>query len=164
MPVDMAWDEIAGFAVAIAASGVLSGLLAGLFGIGGGAVIVPVLFQLFGVFGVADSVSMHLAVGSSLAIIIPTAIRSLRAHQARGAVDAALLRSFRIAVPAGAVLAAIAASFIPGEGLRLIFAVFALLFGLRLLFNRESWRLGARLPGNPWRAAVGGLASASSRR
>ena len=78
MPIDMDWYQFAGFAVAIAASGVVSGLLAGLFGIGGGAVVVPVLFQLFGVFGVDHSVTMHLAVGSSLAIIVPTAIRSLR--------------------------------------------------------------------------------------
>jgi uncharacterized membrane protein YfcA len=155
MPVYMDWNQIAGFALAIAASGATSGLLAGLFGIGGGAVIVPVLFQLFGVFGVDDSVSMHLAVGSSLLIIIPTAVRSLRAHKARGVVDTALLHSLRIAVPFGAVLAAIAASFISGEGLRLIFAIFALLFGIRLLFNRDSWRLGTKLPGNPWRAAIG---------
>jgi uncharacterized membrane protein YfcA len=98
---------------------------------------------------------MHLAVGSSLAIIVPTAIRSLRAHRARGMVDTRLLHSLRIAVPAGAVLAAMAASFISGEGLRLIFAIFALLFGVRLLFNRDSWRLGTTLPGNPWRAAIG---------
>ena len=115
----MAWNDIAGFALTIAASGVMSGLLAGLFGIGGGAVIVPVLFQLFEVFGVDGSVSMHLAVGSSLAIIIPTSIRSLQAHRVRGAVDADLLRSFRIPIPAGAILAAVAATFISGEGLRL---------------------------------------------
>lgn len=155
MPVDMAWNEMARFALAIAASGVASGVLAGLFGIGGGAVVVPVLFQLFEIFGVDHSVSMHLAVGSSLAIIIPTAVRSLQAHKARGAVDSDLLFSFRIAIPAGAVLASVAAAFISGEGLRLIFATFALIFGIRLLFNREHWRLGTKLPGNPWRAAIG---------
>ncbi len=155
MPVDMGWGEIASFAVAIVASGVVSGLLAGIFGIGGGAVIVPVFYQLFGVFGVDPSVSMHLSVGSSLAIIIPTSIRSLLAHRARGAVDADLLRSFAVPVFGGAVLASIAAAYISGEGLRLIFAVFALLFGLRLLLNRDSWRLGKIIPPNPWRAVAG---------
>ena len=151
----MGLGQVAAFALAVAAAGGVSGLLAGLFGIGGGAVIVPVLFQLFGLFGIDESVTMHLAVGSSLAIIIPTALRSLLAHRPSGKVDADLLRSFVIWVPAGSVLAAIAAAFISGEGLRLIFALFALIFGIRLLLNRDSWRLGAELPGNPWRASVG---------
>ena len=90
MPVDMGWNEIVGFALAIAVSGVVSGLLAGIFGIGGGAVVVPVFYQVFGLFGVDESVSMHLSVGSSLAIIIPTSIRSLFGHRARGVVDMAL--------------------------------------------------------------------------
>ena len=94
MPVDMGWNEIAGFALAIAVSGVVSGLLAGIFGIGGGAVVVPVFYQVFGLFGVDESVSMHLSVGSSLAIIIPTSIRSLLGHRARGVVDMDLLHSF----------------------------------------------------------------------
>ena len=81
----MGWGEIAGFAAAIAVSGVISGLLAGLFGIGGGAVLVPVFYQVFGLLDVDESVRMHLSVGSSLAIIIPTAIRSFTAHKARGA-------------------------------------------------------------------------------
>jgi uncharacterized membrane protein YfcA len=152
---DMGWGEIAGFAAAIAAAGVVSGLLAGLFGIGGGAVIVPVFYQVFGLFGVDESVRMHVSVGSSLAIIVPTAFRSFMAHKARGAVDMDLLKSFLIPVPVGVVLASLAAASISSEELRMIFAVLALLFGIRLLFNRESWRLGGHLPGNPWRALTG---------
>jgi uncharacterized membrane protein YfcA len=60
---------------------VISGLLAGIFGIGGGAVLVPVFYQVFGLFGIDESVRMHLAVGSSLGIIIPTSIRSFMAHR-----------------------------------------------------------------------------------
>jgi uncharacterized membrane protein YfcA len=152
---DMGWGEIAGFAAAIAAAGAVSGLLAGLFGIGGGAVLVPVFYQVFGLLDVDESVRMHVSVGSSLAIIVPTAIRSFMAHRARGAVDMDLLKSFLIPVPVGVVLASLAAASISSEGLRMIFAVLALLFGIRLLFNRESWRLGGRLPGNPWRALAG---------
>ncbi|EHK55362.1 sulfite exporter TauE/SafE family protein [Allomesorhizobium alhagi] len=152
---DMGWSEIAGFAAAIAAAGVVSGLLAGLFGIGGGAVIVPVFYQVFGLFDVDESVRMHVSVGSSLAIIVPTAFRSFMAHKARGAVDMELLKSFLIPVLIGTVLASLAAASISSEELRMIFAVLALLFGIRLLFNRESWRLGDHLPGNPWRALAG---------
>lgn len=151
----MTGNEIAIFVAAIAASGVVSGLLAGIFGIGGGAVLVPVFYQVFGLLGVDEAVRMHLSVGSSLAIIIPTSIRSFTAHRAKGAVDIALLKSFLIPVPAGVILASIAAAYISSEGLRIVFSVITVLVGLKLLFNRESWRIGAEIPGNPWRGIIG---------
>ncbi|WP_457937295.1 sulfite exporter TauE/SafE family protein [Mesorhizobium sp. 10J20-29] len=155
MPVDMGWTEIAPFAVAIMGAGVISGLLAGIFGIGGGAVLVPVFYQVFGLFGIDESVRMHLAVGSSLGIIIPTSIRSFMAHRTRGAVDMELLKTLAIPVPLGVALASLVAASVSSEGLRIIFAVLALLFGARLLFNRESWRLGTQIPDNPWRSFIG---------
>ncbi len=155
MPSDMGWGEIASFALAIAASGLVSGLLAGIFGIGGGAVLVPVFYQVFGLLDVDESVRMHLSVGSSLAIIIPTAIRSFTAHRARGVVDIALLRSYAIPVPVGVVLASLCAAYISSGGLRIIFAVLTLLFGARLILNRDHWRLGTEIPGSPWRAITG---------
>ena len=151
----LSWGEVAAFAAAVAGAGVVSGLLAGVFGIGGGAVLVPVFYQVLGLLDVDESVRMHVAVGSSLAIILPTSLRSFTAHRARGAVDMEVLRSFLFAVPIGVVLASLVAAMISSEGLRLIFALIATLVGLRLLFNRESWRLGPVLPGNPWRAIVG---------
>ncbi len=157
MPVDMGWNEIASFAAAIIASGVVSGLLAGIFGIGGGAVLVPVFYQVFGLLAIDDSVRMHLAVGSSLGIIVPTSIRSFMAHRARGAVDMSLLKKFLAPVPLGVVLASLVAASISSQGLRIIFAVLALAFGFRLLFNREGWRLGTEIPQNPWRPIVGVL-------
>ena len=84
--------EIALLVVAILASGVVTGVLAGLFGIGGGAVIVPVLFEVFRILGVPDEVRMQLCVGTSLAIIVPTNIRSYLAHRAKGAVDHRLVK------------------------------------------------------------------------
>lgn len=155
MPAEIGWGEIAVFAAAIVASGVVSGLLAGLFGIGGGAVLVPVFYQVFGLLDVDESVRMHVSVGSSLAIIIPTALRSFTAHRARGAVDMELLKAFLLPVPLGVILASLVAASISSEGLRVIFAVLALLFGLRLMFNRESWRLGSQIPENPWLAIIG---------
>lgn len=153
----LSFSEIAVFAAATAASGVVSGLLAGVFGIGGGAVLVPVFYQFLTVLDVDESVRMHLAVGTSLALIIPTSIRSVTAHRARGAVDMDLLKSLLVPVPVGVVVASLVAAAISGRDLRLIFACIAMVVGLRLLFNRESWRLGDRIPGNPWRPVVGML-------
>ena len=147
--------ELAPFVAAMAAAGVVAGLLAGVFGIGGGAVLVPVFYQVFGLIEIDEAVRMHLAVGSSLGIIVPTSIRSFMAHKARGAVDMEVLRSFLIAVPVGVVLASLTAAYISSEGLRAVFAAIMVLVGVRLLFNRESWRLGATLPGNPMRSVVG---------
>ncbi|MDP3899334.1 MAG: sulfite exporter TauE/SafE family protein [Mesorhizobium sp.] len=148
-------EEIVAFALAIAAAGIVSGLLAGVFGIGGGAVLVPVFYQVLGLLDVDESVRMHVSVGSSLAIIVPTSIRSFMAHRARGAVDMELLKSLLIPVPLGVVLASLLAAYISSGGLRVIFAVIALLFGLRMIFNRENWRLGAEIPGNPTRGIIG---------
>ena len=83
---------LAVLAVALLAAGALTGVLAGLFGVGGGAVIVPILFEVFGILGIDDEVRMPLAVGTSLAIIIPTSIRSFRGHYLKGAVDMSVLR------------------------------------------------------------------------
>lgn len=152
---DLPMGELAPFILAAIAAGAVSGLLAGIFGIGGGAVLVPVFYQVLGILGVDESVRMHLAVGTSLAIIIPTSIRSFTAHKARGVVDMDLLRSFYVVVPVGVVLASVTAAYISSEGLRIIFAVITLLVAFRLLFNRESWRIGADIPGNPARGIIG---------
>jgi uncharacterized membrane protein YfcA len=66
-----------------------------------------------------------------------------------------LLRSFLVPVPVGVVLASLAAAYLSSESLRLVFACIAVIVGFRLLFNRDSWRLGTEVPGNPWRAIVG---------
>jgi uncharacterized membrane protein YfcA len=154
---EMAAGGLASFAAAIAAAGMVAGLMAGVFGIGGGAVLVPVFYQVFGLLGVDEVVRMHVSVGSSLAIIVPTSLRSFHGHYARGVVDMALLRSYLLPVPLGVVLASLTAAYISSEGLRAIFAVITALVGLRLLFNREHWRIGSDMPGNPWRAVIGML-------
>ncbi|QPC88011.1 TSUP family transporter [Mesorhizobium sp. NBSH29] len=151
----MGGSEIAMFVMGIAAAGVVAGLLAGVFGIGGGAVLVPVFYQVFGLLGVDEAVRMHLSVGSSLAIIVPTSIRSFTSHKARGAVDMDLLKSFLVSIPVGVVLAAIATASISSAGLRIVFTVVTVLVGIKLLFGRDHWRLGSEIPGNPWRSVVG---------
>lgn len=157
MDASVSLPELASLAAALAASGLLVGLLAGIFGVGGGAVIVPVMHQALGFLGFSEAVTMHIAIGSSLAIIIPTSIKSFRAHRARGAVDMDLLRSWVVAVPLGVVAASFVAAGVSGDGLQAIFACIALLVALKLLFNRDSWRLGGDLPHGAARFLVGGV-------
>ena len=149
--------ELLPFLLALLAAGVVAGFLAGLFGIGGGAVLVPVFYQMLTVLGVDDAVRMHLSVGTSLAIIVPTSLRSFFSHRARGAVDEALLRSFVIAVPLGVIVATIVAAYLSSGSLRLIFAVFALVVALKLLLAKDNWRVAADLPKGPGRWIAGWL-------
>ena len=145
------------FAAYLVLAGVIAGFLAGVFGIGGGAVIVPVLYQIFGLLHVDETVRMHLAVGSSLAIIVPTSLRSLLSHHRRGAVDLDLLKSFLVPIPLGSVAASLAAASISSAGLRATFAAIAVIFGLKLIFGRHDWRLGDKVPTNPIRFVVAAL-------
>ena len=145
------------------AAAAAAGFLAGLFGIGGGAIFVPVLYQTFETLGVSHAVSMHLAVGSSIAIIVPTSLRSLRSHLQRGVVDTRLLRQWLLAIPLGAVAGAFLASLASSQELRGIFAVLAFLFGAKMLAGRFEFRLGQDLPGRVGRSVAGfviGLLSA----
>jgi uncharacterized membrane protein YfcA len=142
-------------AAATIVAGAISGVLAGLFGIGGGTVIVPALYQALTVLGVDEAVRMHISVGTSVGVIVPTSIRSFLAHRKRGAVDMALLRSWLVPLPIGAALAAIVAAAISGEALRLIFATLAVVFGLRLIFATSTWQVANELPGEPVRGIVG---------
>ncbi|APO75081.1 TauE/SafE family permease protein [Rhizobium etli 8C-3] len=150
-----ALSELALFAPMMAAAGAVAGLLAGLLGIGGGAILVPVFYQVFGLLDVPEAVRMHLSVGTSLAIIVPTSLRSYMAHRNHGAVDQKLLNGWIIAVPLGAIVAAVIASEASSVTLRFIFATVALVVALRMLFNRASWRLGSDLPDNPFKFLVG---------
>ena len=84
--------EFSGLPLAIVIGGVVTGLLAGLFGIGGGAVIVPVLYEVFRVLGVPEDVHMQLCIGTSIAIIVPTTIRSYLTHRAKGLVVPDVIR------------------------------------------------------------------------
>ncbi len=148
-------SELLPFALALAGAGVFAGVLAGLFGIGGGAILVPVFYQVFGLLGIDDAVRMHLSLGTSLAIIVPTSVRSFYAHKRRGAVDVALLRGWIVAVPLGTLAAAAIAAYVTGTTLILVFACLAMLMALRMFFNRESWRIGTDLPPNPLKWMVG---------
>ena len=145
------------YLIALTVAGIVSGFLAGLFGVGGGAILVPVFYQILGVLGVDEAINMHIAIGSALAITVPTSLQSFTKHRARGAVDMDLLKSFIFSVPAGVVCAAIVTIFISGTNLRLIFAVIALAVAMKMFFAKTDWKLGDDIPDNPVRAIVGWL-------
>lgn len=153
--IDITLQTLVIYCAAFIGTGLIGGFLAGLFGIGGGAVMVPVFYQLMILAGTDQSVAMHLSVGTSLAVIVPTSIRSFQSHHAKNAVDMALLKNWIIAVPLGALLGTFIAAIVSGAELRLIFAFIALFVALRLLLNRESWRLGPDIPSEPARSIAG---------
>ncbi len=139
---DLIW-----LAAAVMAAGVVTGILAGLFGIGGGAVIVPVLFEVFRVLGVAEEVRMQLCIGTSLAIIVPTALRSYRAHRARGLVLPAVLQQWTVPAVIGVGAGSLAAAFAPPGLFKAAFALIAAVIAGKLLFGRNSWVVARELPG-----------------
>lgn len=149
--------DLLGLVAAVLAAGLVTGLLAGLFGIGGGAVIVPVLYEVFRVIGVPDEVRMQLCIGTSLAIIVPTALSSYRAHRARGLVLPEVLRAWTVPAIVGVGLGAVAAAFAPAGLFKAAFAAIAGLIAAKLLFGRDSWVLGSDLPGRPAMTAYGFL-------
>lgn len=141
------FSELAWLSLALLSAGAITGILAGVFGVGGGAVIVPVLYELFALMGVPEAPRMPLCVGTSLAIIIPTSIRSFNAHRAKGAVDMAVVRAWTIPVVLGVLGGSLIARYAPADLFKLVFVFVAGLSAIRLIFGRDSWRIGDTLPG-----------------
>jgi uncharacterized membrane protein YfcA len=142
-------SEILELAILLVAVGALAGFLAGLFGIGGGAILVPVFYECFRLAGVPIEVRMPLCVGTSLAIIIPTSIRSWRAHHAHGAIDKEILHAWWLPVLIGVLAGSVIARYAPERLFKIVFLVVALSAAARLLLGRESWKLGDDLPKGP---------------
>src|SRR5580693_3172382 len=134
--------ELLQLALLLVVMGALSGFLAGLFGIGGGAILVPVFYECFRLAGVPLEVRMPLCVGTSLAIIIPTSIRSYRAHHARGAVDTEILHAWWLPILIGVLAGSVIARYAPERLFKIVFLVVAWSAAARLLLGRESWKLG----------------------
>ncbi len=141
--------ELAELALLLVAVGALSGFLAGLFGIGGGAILVPVFYECFRLAGVPLEVRMPLCIGTSLAIIIPTSISSFRAHYLRGAVDMKILRQWWLPVVIGVVAGGITARYAPERLFKIVFVMVAYTAATRLLLARASWKFGAEFPEGP---------------
>jgi uncharacterized membrane protein YfcA len=154
--------ELAVLAAAIAGGGVLTGILAGLFGIGGGAVIVPVLYEVFRALGVAEDVRMQLCIGTSLAIIAPTTFRSYFTHRAEGIGLDDVVRKWTLPAIAGVATGAAVAAVAPAAVFRVAFAVIASAIAAKLLFGRDSWRIADDLPRGPSMLLFGYLIGLSS--
>ena len=148
---------LAAFALALLGTGLVAGVLAGLLGVGGGIVIVPVLFNLFPLLGVDESVRMHVAVGTSLATIIPTSIVSARAHDRRGSLDADLLRSLAPSVVVGVLIGAALGGGASSALLTLVFAVVAILVALNMALRKDGMIIAEHLPTGAPRQAIGGV-------
>jgi uncharacterized protein len=131
----------------IVGAGCVTGILAGLFGIGGGALIVPVLYEVFGVLGVSDDVRFQLCVGTSIAIIVPTNVLSYRVHRAKGLVMMDVLRAWAIPSVIGVAAGSAIAAFAPASVLKLAFALIASAIAFKLLAGRDTWRVADDLPG-----------------
>jgi uncharacterized protein len=154
---DLAW-----LAAAILLAGIVTGIFAGLFGIGGGAVIVPVLYEAFRVLGVPEDVRMQLCIGTSLGIIVPTTIRSYLAHRAAGLGMAEVVRAWSLPAVAGVAVGAVAAANAPAALFRFAFVVIAAAIAAKLLFGRESWVIAYALPGRTAMAVYGALIGLAS--
>ncbi|WP_136683931.1 sulfite exporter TauE/SafE family protein [Falsirhodobacter xinxiangensis] len=145
------------FTIVLGLVGCVSGFLAGLLGVGGGIIVVPVLFHVLAAFDVDPALRAHIAVGTSLATIIPTSFQSIRAHRARGAVDMDLLRWWGPFVGLGVLIGVFVAGAVPGGVLTMVFGIVAAVVAVYMLGTREGWHPFAALPGRP---AQGGLATA----
>jgi len=148
-------SEVLELAILLVAVGALSGFLAGVFGIGGGAILVPVFYECFRLAGVPLEVRMPLCVGTSLAVIIPTSISSYLAHRARGAVDTEILRAWWLPVLIGVLAGSVVARYAPERLFKIVFVMVAWFAAARLLSARESWKFGNEFPKGPLMRSFG---------
>ena len=148
-------SEVALLSLWIVAAGVLVGILAGLFGIGGGAIIVPVLYEVFRVLGVPEDVRIQACIGTSLAIIVPTTVRSYLGHKKKGSVIPEVVRIWALPAIIGVAIGSVTASFAPAFVFKIAFLVFVSFIAIRMLFGGERWKLGDQLPGRGMLAIYG---------
>ena len=142
---------MAGFLLAL---GAFAGVLAGLLGVGGGIVLVPGFFYVFGALGFDSPQLMQLCLGTSLATIIVTSLRSAAAHHKRGAVDRDILKGWAVGIALGASVGVAVAAYLRSEALQAIFGILAALVGLYMAFGKSGWRLGQQMPGGVMRAVL----------
>jgi uncharacterized membrane protein YfcA len=137
--------------------GALAGFLAGLLGIGGGLVLVPGLYFGFQFLGFESATLMHVAVGTSLAVIIPTGISSARAHHKRGAVRLDLVRRLGPGIVLGVGLGTLIAARIEEQAMTLFFGVALACLALLMVSNPARFRIADDVPKQPWASCAGGV-------
>lgn len=145
----------------LAAVGVFAGILAGLLGVGGGIVLVPAFYYVFGGLGYESPHLMQLCVATSLATMVVTAIRSLSTHSKEGDVQWYVLRGWGPGIVIGAALGVFVVAQLETVTLQIIFGVLAFSVGLYMALGKAHWQLGEALPSGVARAVlspvIGGL-------
>jgi uncharacterized protein len=154
--------ELAWLVLLIVGGGVVTGILAGLFGIGGGGIIVPILYEVFGALGVSADVRLQLCVGTSILIIVPTNVRSFLEHRRKGAVLMDVVKVWAIPAVLGVAAGSMVAAFAPSTVLKIAFVIVASTIASKMLFGRDSWRLGSQLPARPAMMGYGFLVGLAS--
>ncbi|NIB40706.1 sulfite exporter TauE/SafE family protein [Pseudomaricurvus alkylphenolicus] len=139
--------ELLLFAAALLGTGLIAGLLAGLLGVGGGIVIVPVLFHLFAALGIDTGIKMQMAVGTSLATIIATSLRSIDGHRRKGTVDLGILKLWAAPMIIGVTLASYLSRYISGDVMVGVFGSIALLVSLNMAVGSSALQIASELPG-----------------
>lgn len=137
--------------------GAFAGVLAGLLGVGGGIVLVPAFFYLFSGLGYGSSDLMQVCVATSLATIIVTSIRSVMAHNRKGAVDWTILRQWVVPIAIGAIIGVLVVHQLRSSTMQIIFAVMVMVIASYMMFGKSSWRISDGLPGGVFRAWFGPL-------
>lgn len=143
--------------LALVATGVFAGLLAGLLGVGGGIVIVPVLYFLFQKFGLSASSAMAIATGTSLSTIIPTSLSSIRAHHGKGNVDWQLLRHWAPFMLVGVLVGSYLVTIVDGHLFSALFGIVAVLVSANMLFRSKASALAQRLPSQPMQSLLAAI-------
>ncbi|PIE40965.1 MAG: hypothetical protein CSA49_05790 [Gammaproteobacteria bacterium] len=141
--------------LSLVATGIFAGILAGLLGVGGGIVIVPVLFFLFQSFGVSAESAMLVATATSLATIVPTSISSIRSHNQKGNVDFDLLKRWAVFILLGVLVGSWLVTRVDGTWLTMLFGIIATLSALNMLFRTGKSALFQQLPGKAGQTVMG---------
>ena len=142
------------YGAVLLAVGLVAGVLAGLLGVGGGIVIVPALYLLFHLLDIEPTILMHLAVGTSLATIIPTSVRSVLKHRQKGAVNMDILRLWGPWLFFGATIGAVSAAYISTTGLTLVFGLIALTVSIHMSFAKADLVIANTMPTNATGKAI----------
>ena len=146
MPFDVDLIDLLPKVIALLFTGGVAGTLAGLLGVGGGIVIVPVLYMVLSAIGVHPDVGIKVAVATSLSTIMITSLSSARSHAKRGAVDTPLLKSWGVPIVLGVILGTVLAAYVRGYVMTAIFAVVALLVALNMLFRGKGAKIMDNFP------------------
>lgn len=140
------YETLALVVLILAAGGVATGIISGLFGIGGGGVMVPILYEAFRMIGVDEVIRMHLAVGTSLAVMIPTTASSFRSHLRRGNVDKPFILRMLVPVVVGVMIGSVIAKFSHSDVLKWVWVTVASVIALRQFLGSALWQLGTEIP------------------